>query len=218
MGLFDKIFGKIKGAYFAFLTLISVGFGIFVALFIYLPIDPSYSIFLNYISDLGAGPIGSRFVFSIGMILGAIFLILLILYISGFLKIKEERSQRILGFQASGTIAGLGLILIGIFPLDSTMIVAYFMHSIAAVIFFSFIAISNFYLGYIEYKNSEFSKILAIISIISAILSAIFIGGFIIQESGIIEPQVFVYLSEWTFLAFVTIWLIAHGIYFWKKK
>ena len=44
MGLFDKI----KGAYFAFLTLLAVGFGIFVALFIYITEDPTYGITSNY--------------------------------------------------------------------------------------------------------------------------------------------------------------------------
>ena len=218
MDILEKFFGKIRGAYFAFLTILAIGFGVFVALFIYLLVDPSYSIFSNYISDLGAGPIGSRIVFSIGMILGAIFLIFLILYISRYFKIKEEKSQLIWGFQTAGIIAELGLLLIGLFPLDRVLTLAYFVHIIATIIFFSFTAISNLYLGYIEYKNSEFSKIMAIISFLSGILSAIFIGGFIIQESGLIENQVFVYLTEWTFLAFVTLWLLTHGIYFWKKR
>ncbi len=218
MDVSNNFFGKIRGAWFAFLTVISVGFGVFVALFIYLPVDPSYSILSNYISDLGAGSIGSRIVFSIGMILGAIFLIFLILYISRYLKEKEEKSQLIWGYEASGIIAGLGLVLIGFFPLDRALIYAYSMHYLAAVIFFSFIAISNIYIGYIEYKNSNFSKIMAILSFLSGIFSAVFIGGFIIQESGFIAPQVFIYLSEWTFFALITIWLIIHGIYFWKKK
>ncbi|UCC19811.1 MAG: DUF998 domain-containing protein [Promethearchaeota archaeon] len=218
MDILEKFYSKIKGAYFAFLTLLAVGFGIFVALFIYLPVDPSFSIFSNYISDLGAGPIGSRIIFSIGMILGAVFLIFLILYISVYLKVKEEKYQLIFGYQASGIIAGLGLILIGIFPLDRANFSDFFMHVIGAVIFFSFITISNLYLGYIEYKNSEFSKIIGILSFICGILSAIFIGGFLIQESDLIEPQTFVYLSEWTFLLFITIWLIIHGLYFWRKN
>jgi len=218
MDIFEKVFGKIKGAYFAFLTIIAVGFGIFVALIIYLPVDPSYSILSNYISDLGAGPIGSRIVFSIGMILAGIFMIFLIIFISRYLKGKEEMSQLIWGFQAPGILAELGLILIGIFPLDRAIIYVYSIHLLAAVIFFVFMAISNIYLGYIEYKNSEFSKIMALVSFVSGILSAIFIGGFIIQEPGIIPDQVFVYLSEWTFLVFITIWLIIHGIYFLKER
>ena len=218
MDIFEKVFGKIKGAYFAFLTIIAVGFGIFVALIIYLPVDPSFSILSNYISDLGAGPIGSRIIFSIGMILAGIFMIFLIIFISRYLKGKEEKSQLIWGFQAPGIIAELGLILIGIFPLDRTINYVFSIHVIAALIFFVFMAISNIYLGYIEYKNSEFSIIMSLVSFISGILSAFFIGGFIIQESGIIPNQVFIYLSEWTFLVFITIWLIIHGIYFLKER
>jgi len=218
MDIIEKVFGKIRGAYFALLTLFAVGFGVFVALLIYLPVDPNFSILSNYISDLGAGPIGSRIVFSIGMIFGAIFLIFLVLYITEYLKKAEENYQLILGFQAPAIIAEMGLILIGIFPLDRAVFFSYSMHFLATVIFFSFTAISDIYLGYIEYKNNEFSKIMAIVSFFSGIFSAIFIGGFIIQESGLFDPQVFVYLSEWTFFAFVTIWLIIHGMHFWKKR
>ena len=217
MDFLEKLYGKIRGAYFAFLTLLAVGFGIFVALIIYFPVDPTYSIFSNYISDLGAGPIGSTIVFSIGMILGAFFFIILILYISRYLKNKEEKSQLRWGFQSTGVIAGIGLIMIGIFPLDRTNTFIFTIHFIAALIFFSFLAISFIYLGYIEYKNSEFSTYLSIITFLSGILSAIFVIGFLIQEFELVPPQVFVYLSEWTFFIFVTLWLITHGIYFWKK-
>lgn len=217
MDFLEKLYGKIRGAYFAFLTLLAVGFGIFVALIIYFPVDPTYSIFSNYISDLGAGPIGSTIVFSIGMILGAFFFIFLILYISRYLKNKEEKSQLRWGFQSTGVIAGIGLIMIGIFPLDRTNTFIFTIHFIAALIFFSFLAISFIYLGYIEYKNSEFSPYLSIITFLSGILSAIFVIGFLIQEFELVPPHVFVYLSEWTFFIFVTLWLITHGIYFWKK-
>jgi len=218
MNIFDKFFDKIKGAYFAFLTLIAIGLGIIIALLIYLPVDPSYSILSNYISDLGAGPIGSRTTFGVGMIIGAISLIFLILYISMYLKKKEEKSQLIWGFQNTGLIAAVGLILIGIFPLDRADDFAYSTHFLATVIYFSFTAISNNYLGYIEYKNSEFSKVMAIVTFLSGIFSAIFVFGFVIQEFELIPPQVFVYLSEWTFFVFTTLWLITHGIYFWKKR
>jgi hypothetical membrane protein len=218
MNIFDKFYEKTKGGYFAFLTLLAVGFGIFVALFIYLPDDPSYSILSNYISDLGAGPIGSRIVFGIGMVLGAIFMAFLILYISIYLKKKEEKSQLIWGFQTPGLIAEVGLILIGIFPLDQADTLAYSFHFFGEVIFFGFIAISIIYFGFIEYKNSEFPKIHAIISFLTGIFSAIFIIGFVVQELVPIPKHTFVYLSEWTFLVFVSIWLVINGIYFWKKR
>ena len=138
----EKIFGKLRGGIFAILTLIAVGFGIVLALFFYLPED-SYSILSNYISDLGAGPTSSRIIFSIGMILGAIFMIFLVVYISKFLKEKEVRSQLIWGFKDAGLVAEIALLLIGIFPLDRALVYAYSMHYLAAIIFFSFIAISS---------------------------------------------------------------------------
>lgn len=218
MSILDKIYQKIKGGYFAFLALLAIAFGMFIAMLIYLPDDPSYSILTNYISDLGAGPIGSRVIFTIGMILGAIFLIFLLLYIGRYLTNIEEKSQRIWIFLYPGLIAELGLILIGIFPLDRTDDTAFTIHSIAAVIFFLFTAISNLGLGYIEFKNNDFSKFFGLISVISGIFSAIFAFGFILQEYSVLADQPFVYLSEWIFFAFTTIWLLIHGIFFLKKR
>ena len=213
----EKIFGKLRGGIFAILTLIAVGFGIVLALFFYLPED-SYSILSNYISDLGAGPTNSRIVFSIGMIFGAIFMIILIISISKYLKDKEVRTQVIWGFKGAGLVAEIGLLFIGIFPLDRALVFAYSMHYLAAIIFFSFTAISNIYLGFIEYKDSDFSKIMAIISFLSGTFAAIFIGWFVIQETELFPPYAFIYLSEWTFFALISLWLIIHGLYFMKKR
>lgn len=217
MSVLDKLYKKIKGGYFAFLALGSISIGMLIALFIYLTEDPSYSILTNYISDLGAGPVGSRVFFSIGMILGAVFLIFFFLYITKFLRSIEEKSQRIWIFLYPGIIAEIGLIFTGIFPLDQTNETFFTLHAIAAVIFFIFTAISNLGFGYIEFKNSEFSKLFAIISVLSGIFSAIFAFGFIFQEFSVLEEQPFIYLSEWIFFAFTTIWLIIHGIIFLKK-
>ena len=218
MSILDKTYEKVKGAYFAFLALLAIGIGMLIALMIYLPEDPSFSISTNYISDLGVDPIGSRIVFSIGMILGAIFLILFFLYIARYLRQIEEKSQRIWIFLYSGLVAELGLIFIGIFPLDRTNETFFVLHAISAVIFFVFTGFSSLGMGYIEYKNSKFSKVLAPISILPGVFSLVFSLVFVIQEFSTLPEQPFVYLTEWFFFVFISIWLIVHGFYFWKKK
>ena len=218
MSILDKIYEKIKGGYFAFLALLAIAFGVFVSLIFFFADNPSFSILTHYISDIGAGPSASRVIFSIGMILGAVFLIFLLLFIGKYLKSIEEKSQRIWIFLYPGVIAELGLILIGIYPLDRADSTVFAIHSLAAVIFFIFTAISNLGLGYIEFKNSEFSKFYALISVITGIFSAIFAFGFIIQEYSVLGSHQFIYLSEWIFLAFITIWLIIHGLLFMKKR
>lgn len=215
--MFDKIFKKIKGFYFTFLTFLAAGFGIFIGLFLHLPVDPSYSILSNYISDISAGPISAKIVFGIGMVLSGLFLIFLIIYITVDLQQKEENKNINRIYLITGIIGGLGLILNGIFPLDPATIFAYEMHRITGIIFFGFTAINLLCFGYIEYKNTEFSKILSIISLITGIISGFFIIGFIIQEYSPIPHQAFVYFTEWGFFGFMTIWLIAHGLYYWKK-
>jgi hypothetical membrane protein len=86
--MFEKLFEKINGFYFAFLTFLAAGFGLFGSLFLYLPADPSFSILSNYISDLSGGPISATIIFGIGMVLAGIFMIILFIYISGDLEQK----------------------------------------------------------------------------------------------------------------------------------
>ncbi|MEJ2252641.1 MAG: hypothetical protein P8Y70_21420 [Candidatus Lokiarchaeota archaeon] len=82
MGFFEKF----NGAYFAFLAFIAAGVGLLVGLMIYLPFNPSFSIFTNLSCDLQAGPIGAQISYSTGMVLLAIFTIFLMLYITRDLK------------------------------------------------------------------------------------------------------------------------------------
>ena len=79
-------------------------------------------------------------------------------------------------------------------------------------------AINFIIIGYLEYKNAEYSNLLAIIGIITGLLSAMFAIGFLIVENTPIARNSVVYLSVWTATTFFMFWLIGHGLYFWKNK
>ncbi|MFW9895949.1 MAG: hypothetical protein ACFFD7_09125, partial [Candidatus Thorarchaeota archaeon] len=117
----------------------------------------------------------------------------------------------------TGVIGLIGLIIVGIFPLNPVITLAYEIHRIAVTIFTSFLAFNFIWLGYLQYTNTEYSKLIAIIAILTGIFSGLFFGGFIIQEYTPVARNALVYLIEWTYYAFFILWLIGQGIYFWKK-
>jgi hypothetical membrane protein len=215
--MFEKMFEKIKGSYFAFITLIAAGFGLFGSLFLYLPENPSFSMISNYISDLSGGPLSARIIWAIGIGFAGLFLMFLIIYISNNLKQKEVSKNLVWIYLITGIIGAIGLILTGVFPLDPAMYFSYEVHRIGGILFFSFSSISFFCLGYIEYKDSILSKVHSVLSLIIGLITAIFIIGFIIQEYSAVPRQPFVYLTEWLFFGVITIWLILHGLSFRKK-
>ncbi|MFW9874016.1 MAG: hypothetical protein ACFFG0_12990 [Candidatus Thorarchaeota archaeon] len=210
-------FEKFNGAYFAFLALISAGVGLLVAVILYLPFNPSFSIFTNYSCDLQAGPIGAQISYSTGIVLLAIFTIFLILYITRDLKKNGIDNKLTLRYIITGVIGQIALIIIGIVPLNPAITLAYEIHRIAVPICMGFFAFNYIWLGYLQYTSTEYSKLIAIIAILVGIFSGLYFGGFIIQEYTPVALNALVYLIEWTLYAFIILWLIGQGIYFWKK-
>jgi len=213
MGFFEKL----NGAYFAFLAFIATGAGLLIALMLYLPFNSSYSIFTNYSCDLQAGPIGAQISYSTGVVLLAIFSIFLMLYITRDLKKNDIDDKLTLIYIITGIIGQIWLIIAGIFPLDPAITLAYEIHRISSSVFFGFMAFNFIWLGYLQYTNTEYSKLIAIIAILAGIFSGLSFGGFIIQEYTPMARNALGYLSVWTLYTFIILWLIGQGIYFWKK-
>ena len=211
-------FEKINGAYFAFLALLVLTVGMMISLAFYLPFNPSFSIFTNYPCDLSAGPTEAVIAISTGFILCTIFWFFLTLYIARDLKAQEVNNKMVTLFLITQIIAQAWFIIIGSFPLDPAISFAYEMHRIGACFFFSFMAFNLLFLGYLEYKNAEYSNLLAIIGIITGLFSAMFVIGFLIVEYTPIARNPVVYLSVWTTTTFFMLWFIGHGLYFWKKR
>ena len=213
-----EFFEKINGAYFAILSILALLVGMMISLIFYLPFNPSFSIFTNYPCDLTAGPTEALIAISTGFILFAIFWFFLTLYIARDLKAQEVNDKMVTLFLITGIIAQAGFIIIGIFPLDPAINFAYQIHKITSSFLFSFMAFNFIFIGYLEYKNAEYSNLLTIIGIITGLLAAMFAIGFLIVENTPIARNPVVYLSIWTATTFLMLWLIGKGLYFWKKR
>jgi hypothetical membrane protein len=213
-----EFFEKINGAYFAILSVLALAVCMMISLAFYLPFNPSFSIFTYYPCDLTAGPTGAVIALSTGFILCSIFWFFLTLYIARDLKAQEVNNKMATLFLITGIMAQACFIIIGIFPLDPAISLAYQIHKITSSFLFSFMAINFILIGYLEYKNAEYSNLLAIIGIITGLLSAMFTIGFLIVENTPIARNSVVYLSVWTATTFFMFWLIGKGLYFWKKR
>ncbi|MFX1594388.1 MAG: DUF998 domain-containing protein, partial [Promethearchaeota archaeon] len=176
------------------------------------------SIFTNYSCDLQAGPIGAQIAYSTGLILFAIFSIFLMLYITRDLKKNGIDDKLTLIYIITGIIGLIWLIIIGIFPLNPAITLAYEIHRISMCFFFGIIAFNFIWLGYLQYTNAEYSKLIAIIAILVGIISGLSFGSVIIQEYTPVARNALGYLSVWTLYLFIILWSIGQGIYFWKKR
>jgi hypothetical membrane protein len=212
----EKKFEKVKISHFIILILISSMGGIFGALIFYLPHDPSYSIFSNYVSDLGAGPLEAKISLGLGMILTGVLLIFVVLYITMSLRKEDGSEQLISTYLGTGILASIAMIMVGIFPLDPSISFAYEAHRIVAMLYFGSAGTSLISLGYLQYKSSGFSTTISITSFLAGFVALVFDIGFVVQEYTATPRQAIVYFTEWTSFMLFMIWLIIHGLYFWK--
>lgn len=185
---------------YSFLTLLASMGGLVAALVFYFLVDTSYRPWYNYISDLGAGPLGA--VISLGAMLGlvAIFVSLLMITISK--EIQKFGAQTVFLFIA--LFAQVSLLMLAIFPMDPSKPKSFEIHRICAILYFGFSGITDIILFGLEFKTNKLS---AITILLGGIFSLGFTAGFILQEYGIIAHNMVVYLVEWGYFLFVMAWL-----------
>jgi len=214
----DKIFDKFNGAYLFFIIIIVSIVSSIISNIFFLPTNPTFSMFTNYISDMGAGPIETKITMAVGDLFVGILLILLILFIARDMEKKQVNLTGIYVTLTIGIIMAIATIFLGLFPLDPAIPIAFTVHVIVAIIYFGATTFTFIIYGTYQFKLKEFPNYLAILSYISGILAAIFLVGFMIQEFTAVPPQTFVYLVEWIQYYFIAIWAVVHGIYFLRNK
>ena len=172
-----KIIKKTTRFLFVLLTLFSSVIGLILSLNFYSLFDSSYKI-----------------MFSFGMLNAGIFSIFLVLHFTRDFQIRTRSIDLIWLFIVMGLISEFGLILMGIFPLDLTykLSINFFfeMYRFIGIFFFCLYSISNLCLGYLEYINTCFSKIIAIFSFLSGVVSTVTILGCIILEINHVFPRI----------------------------
>nr|MDO8083049.1 DUF998 domain-containing protein [Candidatus Freyarchaeota archaeon] len=156
-----------------------------------------YSIFQEFISDLGVGP--SSFLFNTGMIIsGALAIPVFPMLLRPLGSTQTAKIGVVMGI-----IAGIGLIGVGAFP-ETTG----FYHVLFAVIFFFSIFIAIGVLSYANNSAKFFSKYVQWLGYIS------FLGGLICS----ILVSIFGPPPEWVLIFLVLIWALPLGIDMLAKR
>ena len=189
--------------------------GLFVSLLFYISYDPSFRPWTHLFCDLGSGPLNAIIPLGIGLGLTAIFLGFLFIEIFKDLKKNNEHKTLINLYLTSGIIASITLLILGIFPLNSSMPVSYQIHTFTSIIYWATFGLSFICLGILEFSHSKFPSILIILGGISAIFFSV---GFPLQEFGAISENIIVYLSMWTPFLLVVLWIVIKMLKKWEKS
>lgn len=184
------------GALIGFLTAIA-------AIVLYLLADPTFSFITHWVSNLGIGPNGSNIVFNGGMIYSGIISWIYSLYLARFLHKKGAFKILIIISLGCGIMLGIGLLLVGIFPLE----LIFGMHNIAAGLFFYGGLFSCVFYGITAYFAKNISKFHSIIGFLTAtvFLSYIAINALPITIS-------FKMASEWAVFFAIPAWILSQGV------
>ena len=115
----DKFYEKINGSYLIFIGIgLSLLF-IFIAVILFMQVDPTFSIYSNFISDLGDGPNNSNIVFNVGVIISGIFNLFIYIYLTRFLQKKDANEKLILLAFITAFVSTIGTIMVGLFTSDT---------------------------------------------------------------------------------------------------
>ncbi len=184
------------GALIGFLTAIS-------AIILYVLADPTFSFLTHWISHLGVGPNGSDIVFNGGMIYSGIISWIYSLYLAEYLHKKGAFKLLILVSLGCGIILGVGLLMLGIFPLELN----FGIHNVAAGLFFYGGMFSCIVYGITVYLTPGISKLQ---SIIGFLIASIFLAYIIINTLPLHVS--FKMAAEWAVFFAIPTWILSQGI------
>lgn len=184
------------GALIGFLTAIT-------AIILYVLADPTFSFLTHWVSHLGIGPNGSDIVFNGGMVYSGIISWIYSLYLAGYLHQKGAFKILVVISLGCGIILGIGLLMIGIFPLE----LLFGIHNVAAGLFFFGGMFSCIVYGITAYLTPGISKLQ---SIVGFLIASIFLAYIIINT---LPLNVSLKMAaEWSVFFAIPTWILSQGI------
>ncbi len=210
----DRFYEKINGSYLIFIGIgLSLLF-IFIAVILFMQVDPKFNIYSNFISDLGDGPNNSNIVFNVGVIISGIFNFFIYLYLTRFLQKKEANEKLILLAFIATIVSTIGTIMVGLFTSDTENT----LHRTGAGMSFfgSFFLIIFFSLA--EYKIPDIPKKYSVSGLILAPISLVFLVFFILLILNTGFSSEITIFTEWLAFFANTAWLFIQGIYTLREK
>ena len=202
MTLSDYLNEKFNGAYFIMIGSAVSFIFVLTAIGLYLSVDPSFSLFTHWISDLGIGPKNAAIVHSVGLYYSSIFMICACLFLSFYLIKMGTQKIYVQIALIPSIISAIGIFFLAVFPLEQE----FGPHNIAAGTYFGAGLFCCMAYGVSECINKNISKLYSI----SSFIAAGFFFFYLICAIPLIPKPIFIF-SEWLVLFGIIIWVGVHG-------
>ncbi len=204
----ENLYHNLNAGYFAVLSAFISIISIILAYALYSSVN-HFTLYSNWISDLGRGPNGASIAFNLGMMLSSLSLFFFQYYLIRDLKKKEIHVALRKLAQISCACALIGLFFVGVFPLSLSEV----LHGIAASLYFygSFFWCITF--GILEYKSKDIPKYQVFLGFV---VGSFFIYYNVIAIGALIIPFIteeLVMFSEWLTLFAALTWVFERGIF-----
>ncbi len=187
---------------------------VLIAIFLYLSVDPSFSLITHYLSDLGAGPNGSNFVFNIGMIITSIIMVAFYIHLSLILYMKKGYKFLIIISFCLGLISAIGTFFVGIFPVNISQDI----HNFSASFFFLGGLGAALFYTLTEFTTPKFSHIQAFSGIVIICSFLLFIVYNALNYFNPGQYDLESHITEWILYFIIIFWIVEHAIIVFKLK
>lgn len=207
-----------NGGYFGIIGAISMTFSALISFFLNSSVNLSFNIVSYAVSDLVSGPMISRIIYSIGLLISSFAQIPTYFSLINYFDNKDRYNILFKVVVISSLISVISHNILSLVPLERNNLLLFLTHGIAAGIHYVAGSISLILIGIIELLKIKVPKIIVILSFITgALYSTVWIRYFISLIVGI--PDIFMNNSiQWFTLAGIILWTLFHGIFLIKAK
>ena len=211
-------FIRINGGYFGIIGAISMTLSALISFLLNMSVNPNFNIISFAVSDLVSGPMISRIIYSIGLLISSFAQIPTYFSLINYFDNKDRYNILFKVVVISSLISVISHNILSLVPLERNNLLLFLTHGIAAGIHYVAGSISLILIGIIELLKIKVSKILVVISFITGVLySMVWLRYFISLIVGI--PDIFMNNSiQWFTLAGVILWSLFHGIFLIKAN
>ena len=194
------------------LTILIPTFTIILSVILYIIADPTFSLATQYLSDLGAGPNGSSYVFNIGIIITSFIMVTFYVHLSLILfKRKGYKFLIIISF-ILGILSSIGIFFVGVFPINVSQV----LHNCSAGFFFLGGLGAAFFYTITEFTTPKVSKLQAFTGVLVIFSFFIFIvfNALTFFNPGQFEAES--RITEWTLFFTLIFWMVEHATIVFK--
>jgi len=207
-----------NGGYFGIIGAISMTLSALISFFLNYSVNPNFNIVAYAVSDLVSGPMISRIIYNVGLIISSFCQIPVYISLINYFNNKENYINLFKVTALSSFISIISHNILSLVPLERNILPIFLTHGIAAGIHYVAGSVSLILIGIIELSKIKVPKSIVMISFIAgALYSIVWIRYFLSLIVGI--PDIFLNNSiQWFTLAGIFLWSLFHGIFLIKAK